>query len=766
MLTIHTLRGHVRMSTQDLLLAIEQAVGRGETDFFIDASGQHDIGGPLWNAQGAKLTFTVANPGQRAGGMCLPGTEVVVNGPAPADVGWLNAGGQVTVRGDAGDTAGHCAASGRIYIGGRAGTRSGSLMKKDPLYEAPELWILKNTGSFSFEFMGGGTAVVCGCDSQTLPSVLGDRPCVGMVGGVVYFRGPVAELPEDVRVEALDEADVAFLDRGLDGFLEAVQRPRRRAELSVWKQWRKIVPVPFGERSGTKRPSLAQWRRENWLAGGIFADVFPDRGEHVGLVARGVYRLRVPEWRSRAFEAPCEHACPAGVPTQLRHQLLRAGRDDDALRLVLDWTPFPASVCGTVCPNPCMQACTRAGLDHPVQIGALGLESLDVKPARPKRKTGRKVAVIGGGPAGLACAWRLARRGHEVEVFEAGPAMGGKMEQAIPRERLPEALLQKEIARIRDMGVAFRVNCRVDRAKFAEIRASHDAVVVAAGGHVGRIFNWPGRERCRAGIDFMKAVNRGLKPKVAEQVVVIGAGNAGMDAAAGAYRMGARKVTCIDVQKPAAFEHEMARIRALGGEIAWPCQTKEITAEGVLCEDGRFFPAGDVIVAVGETPDLSFLPEGAPMFRAWLAPGQDQQILEGVFAAGDCIKPGLIASAIGSGSRAADACDAWLAGQPYAPKEESAVAPERLHLQWFAKFRKEELPAPREDHVRCISCGACRDCGTCRDCCPEGAISRQELPGGGFAYASDPERCIGCGMCQGVCPCGVWTMRPNDPLPQ
>ncbi|MBR6466801.1 MAG: 4Fe-4S ferredoxin, partial [Desulfovibrio sp.] len=118
MLTIHTLRGHVRMSTQDLLLAIEQAVGKGETDFFIDASGQHDIGGPLWNGQGARLTFTVANPGQRVGGMCLPGTEVVVNGPAPADVGWLNAGGQVTVRGDAGDTAGHCAASGRIYIGG------------------------------------------------------------------------------------------------------------------------------------------------------------------------------------------------------------------------------------------------------------------------------------------------------------------------------------------------------------------------------------------------------------------------------------------------------------------------------------------------------------------------------------------------------------------------------------------------------------------------------------------------------------------------
>ena len=214
---------------------------------------------------------------------------------------------------------------------------------------------------------------------------------------------------------------------------------------------------------------------------------------------------------------------------------------------------------------------------------------------------------------------------------------------------------------------------------------------------------------------------------------------------------------------PFPSEEILRLYRALGGEIVWPCATREITAEGVICEDGRFFPAGDVIVAVGETPDLSFLPEGAPMFRAWLAPGAGQQILEGVFAAGDCIKPGLIASAIGSGNRAADA---WLRGQPYAPKEGCAAAKDRLHVEWFAKFRKEDLPRPKDDHVRCISCGSCRDCGTCLECCPEGAISRKALPGGGFEYVSDPERCIGCGMCQGVCPCGVWTMRPNAPLAQ
>ena len=116
MLTIKTLQGTHRMSTQDLLLAIEEAVGNGETSFEIEASGQHDIGGPLWNREGKALRFHVTNPGQRVGSMCLDNTEILVDGPAPADVGWLNAGGRIVVRGDAGDTAGHCAAAGVIML--------------------------------------------------------------------------------------------------------------------------------------------------------------------------------------------------------------------------------------------------------------------------------------------------------------------------------------------------------------------------------------------------------------------------------------------------------------------------------------------------------------------------------------------------------------------------------------------------------------------------------------------------------------------------
>jgi glutamate synthase domain-containing protein 3 len=144
-----------RISTQDLLQKIYQGLEAGQTEFEILSSGHHDIGGPLWSTDGSTLRFTVKNPGQRVGSFGLAGTEIIVEGSAPADAGWLNSGAILTVRGDGGDTTAHCAAGGKIYVGGRVGTRSGSLMKHDPAYPAPEFWVLKNTGSFSFEFMGG-----------------------------------------------------------------------------------------------------------------------------------------------------------------------------------------------------------------------------------------------------------------------------------------------------------------------------------------------------------------------------------------------------------------------------------------------------------------------------------------------------------------------------------------------------------------------------------------------------------------------------------
>lgn len=315
MLRISTETGHERMSTQQLFQMVAAAVERGETEFQINASGQHDIGGPLWNRDGRELHFTVRNPGQRVGSMCMSGTEVLVDGPAPADVGWLNSGGTITVRGDAGDTAGHCAAGGKIYIGGRAGTRSGSLMKKDPQWEAPELWVLQSVGSFSFEFMGGGKAVVCGHNSQTLPSVLGQRPCVGMVGGTVYFRGNCPELPDEVEACPLDESDIAWLQDGLERFLLAVGKPGLKPEFVIWKHWRKIVPRVGS--SPEKRMSMREFHAKEWIARGLFGDVLPDDGATNALVAAGSQKLRFARHDENGGSCAdcrlCLKSCPRGA---------------------------------------------------------------------------------------------------------------------------------------------------------------------------------------------------------------------------------------------------------------------------------------------------------------------------------------------------------------------------------------------------------------------------------------------------------------------
>lgn len=761
MLKIDTIRNHDRMSTQDLLLTIEAAVRDGETDFDIAASGQHDIGGPLWHPNGKTLKFHVTNAGQRVGSMCLPNTEIIVEGSTSADVGWLNSGGIITVKGDAGDTAGHCSSGGKIYIGGRAGTRTGSLMKHDPLYEEPELWVLKNVGSFSFEFMGGGRAVICGVDSENFSSVTGERPCVGMVGGIVYVRGQIADFPEDILCLELDADDINFLKSGMNHFLNAVEKSELIAELSDWREWKKLRPLTFEEKKPKILPDMTAFRKNDWIKGGIFSNVATDDFIVLNTVNNGLYRLRVPSWDNAKFAAPCQFMCPTGIPTQQRLNFIRQGKIDEALKLILQYTPFPGSVCGTLCPNPCMEGCTRGTIDESIQIGALGLQSAQIEIEPPKISTGKRVGIIGGGVAGLTAAWQLRLCGHEVTVFDEAAQIGGKLAQVIPHSRISPDLIQSEVNRIEKLGVKFVTNCKVDAEKFNSICNDFDAVIVATGGHKARFFNWEGAEKLTHGIEFLKSINRGEKVQVGKNVVVIGGGNSGMDVAMSAYEQGAEKVIVVDVMKPAAFQKEIQRLENFGGEIIYPFMTKKITDEGIYADDGRFIAADQVIVSIGEAPVLDFLPE-VKKFRDWLVPNAEKMILPKVFAAGDVIKPGRLTDAIGDARLTAIAIDKFLRGEKISlPAKKSVVPSDKLSKKYFEKCHHCDLPDPMHEHLRCVSCGTCRDCKMCLNSCPEKAISRIEHDDGSWEYISDENKCIGCGICAGVCPCGVWNLQDN-----
>lgn len=306
---IKTLINDVRMSTQELLQLINTKIEEGVTEFEIVACGQHNIGiGGKYSftpthsntlTQEAKeltptLTFHITNPGQRVGAMGMEGTTIIIEGSAPADVGWLNSGAKIIVKGDAGDTAAHCAAGGKIYIGGRVGTRSGALMKHDPKFEPPEFWVLKNAGSFSFEFMGGGIAVICGYDSENLPSILGNRSCVGMVGGTVYVRGKIDGVADCVEIKKLDKYDKDFLKSGMDDFLKEVNRPELLDEMLDFTNWVKLVPL--SKQAEVERISITEFRQKEWFKNGLFGDLVDDNGDLYSLAQTGDARLRKPEW--------------------------------------------------------------------------------------------------------------------------------------------------------------------------------------------------------------------------------------------------------------------------------------------------------------------------------------------------------------------------------------------------------------------------------------------------------------------------------------
>lgn len=760
--TINTLENNERKSTQALMQEIWEAVDNGYTEFDIDACGQHNIGGSLWSKNGEELNFHIKNPGQRTGSMGAAGTNIYVEGSAPADTGWLNSGAKIVVYGDSGDTTGHCAASGKIYIGGNVGTRSGALMKKDPKFNAPELWVLKSTGSFSFEFMGGGIAVVCGIDCEQMPSVLGDRACVGMVGGVVFVRGSVKNLSDDVFLLDLDEKDTEFLTEGLKTYLSEIKREECFDRLCDFSKWHKIVAKTYEERQKQNNISLKTFRINKWMeeiGGSIFSDLIQDDFLSYDLVQTGESRLRKPNWKNYAYSAPCEYNCPIKIPTQKRFSLLRAGKIKEALELVLEYSPFPASVCGQVCPNLCLNNCSRLNVDEPMDVKMLGSLSKDIKIKPVKITQKQKIAIIGAGVAGISSAWQLARQGYNVELFEQDDNIGGKLSQVIPQERLSKEILDTELERFKNLGINIHTSTKVTKELFKQLEQDFDAVIVSIGAHSAVVIPFEGFERLIKGLNFLKETKKGKKYNLGEKVVVIGAGNAAMDVITEVYKQGAKEVTAIDIREPSAFDKEIKAAKKLGAKILWPCFTQKVTEDGVYLKDGRFLEADSVIISVGDRPVFDFLSKKYLDEKSKIKINEFMQTENPkVFAIGDALRPGLFTNAIADGKHCAENVIKFLNNEELIELKSKDVIPtQRIKSEYYECYNSN----CDNEQNRCLSCGYCRDCGLCKQSCPQNAISRIEKPDGKFEYVSDSQKCIGCGICAGLCPCGIWEMEDN-----
>ena len=769
--TISGKKNGQRIESRILEEEIQAAVADGHRRLKIEAFGQHGIGGRLWKAGDDPVSLKIDGPpGQRTGSMGFPNTVIEVNGPASDDVGWLNAGADILVLGNAGNGAANAMAQGRIWVAGNIGARGMTMTKHNPRFDPPELWVLGSVGDYFGEFMAGGTTVICGHRPQTPDNVLGYRPLVGMVGGKVFFRGPHKGFSQvDAKLAPITDADWAWLTGNLRGFLSRIGQPDLIDDLIDRNQWQLITAKTPLERLGRKQRSMNAFRETVWEAelgpGGLIGDLTDLDRSPIGVITTGEMRRFVPVWENKKYLAPCEATCPSGIPVQERWRLIREGRVDEAVDLALAYTPFPATVCGYLCPNLCMSACTRqsAGMAA-VDVTQLGRASIEAAAPELPPATGHRVAVIGGGPAGISTAWQLRRMGHEAVIYDRSDKLGGKIASVIPDSRIPADVLEKELERVATLLPHVHLQRGLERRDVEEIKADFDFVVVAVGAQKPRMLPIPGKERAVSALDFLaRAKANEVTP--GRRVVIIGAGNVGCDVAAEAHRLGAGEITLIDIQEPASFGKEREHAEAVGAAFKWPVFTREITETGVLLKSGELLPADTVVVSIGDAPDLDFLPETVETDRGFVRVDETFRTTDDkIFAIGDAVKQGLLTDAIGAGRQAARAItDLIETGTCSTETACEMIDKRRVSLEYFDP-RISAFDDLGHCGTQCSSCGACRDCGLCVEICPQSAIRREAEGLSGYEYVVDPDRCIGCGFCAGACPCGVWNLVENTPI--
>jgi 2-oxoacid:acceptor oxidoreductase gamma subunit (pyruvate/2-ketoisovalerate family)/2-oxoacid:acceptor oxidoreductase delta subunit (pyruvate/2-ketoisovalerate family) len=545
------------------------------------------------------------------------------------------------------------------------------------------------------------------------------------------------------------------------------------------------------------RPSVEQPKQAP-SAAVVSAPVLPLEAHVSGAptgLKTGNWRTQTPRYAENV--APCSAFCPAGNDVVGFIQAMTGPGHVEAAAILGRTTPFSA-VCGRVCPAPCMDGCNRAEYDGSVNIRALERLVSSKTPvaqhtARPCEKP-KRVAVVGGGPAGLAAAYALACDGHKVTVVEGEKQLGGVLRTGIPTYRLPRAALDEEVAGILRLGVETRCGTFLDRTAVAHLAREFDGVILATG--LQKLRGVDGTrppDGVEQGIQFLHRVNLEGPVKVEGHVVVLGGGNTAMDCARSALRAGASKVTVAyrrTRQEMPAIRDEVDQAIAEGIHFVFLAAPVGFEGQGrvtgvVLAEvelgapddSGRRAPVvtsrrstlacDRVLLALGQSTDLSLLPEG------WkLEDGRVSQAgaTLNVFAAGDLATgDGTVAHAIGDGRRAATRVLRALGVEVpefTRPDRARAVPATDIRFDHFMTSppaHAEHVPAALRvssfDEVegglldtleahRCFSCGHCTQCDTCLVYCPEGIIRRQS----GTSYEVDYSFCKGCGICVSECP--------------
>jgi NADH-quinone oxidoreductase subunit F len=414
-------------------------------------------------------------------------------------------------------------------------------------------------------------------------------------------------------------------------------------------------------------------------------------------------------------KAPCSHTCPAGIDVSRYVRFIGQGRFADAVAVIREKVPFPM-VLGHVCIHPCESKCRRGQVDDPIAIRTLKRFAAEQDDGRWKkagkkaRPTGKRVAIVGSGPAGLTAAYYLAKLGHKVTVFEALPQVGGMMRVGIPEYRLPSKVLDAEIGEIEKMGAAIKTNSRIESIDELFKQGNH-AVFVAIGAHQDLKMGVPGEDGpgvidCAS---FLRDVKLGKRVEVGSKVAVIGGGNAAIDASRTALRLGAKHVIIIyrrtRAEMPAAPEevedalHEGIEIVFLAAPNKVSRKSGKVVLECLRMELGKIDASGrprpepivgsefpldfdTVIAAIGQRPDVP------SSFNLVTGRGNTIQVdpdtlatdREGVFAGGDAITgPASVIEAIAAGRQVAVSIDKYLGGsgvidEVLAPAEE-AMAP-------------------------------------------------------------------------------------------